>query len=168
MLKPSSNEKTTMPLGRWFPEIGCSHWKKFLPYTKMKSLPVLLWSCCPFSSLPGFLRREKMIFLFAAALEYWNTLIRSSPVPLILQGEETQLFQVFLTENVLQTSNHLCGPSLKHHRSNFILLIQDDVVFKLPNGKTFNLEKVWSVSLPLHEIIREKVTVSQCTWCLMN
>lgn len=83
-----------------------------------------------------------MIFLFVAALKYWNTLIKSSPEPLLLQGEKTQLFQVFLTGQVLQTSSQSYGPIFKHHKITFIHHVKDDVVFGLCNGKTFTLEKV--------------------------
>lgn len=88
------------------------------------------------------IQRENDLSPFVAVLKYCNTLIKSSPEPLLLQGEETQLFQVLLSGQVIQASNHSYSSIFKHHSSNFICHIKDDVVFGLPNGKTFSLEKV--------------------------
>ena len=66
---------------------------------------------------------------------YWKAALRS-PEPSLLQAEQPQLSQPFLTAEVLQPSDHLCGPPLDplQHVHVFLVLRAPELDAQLQTG----------------------------------
>jgi len=85
-----------------------------LPSFSLKPLPLVL-------PLHASIKSPSPAFLWAP-LRYWKAEVRC-PQPSLLQAEQPQLSQRFLTGEVFQPSDHLCHPPLDPLQQLHILLV---------------------------------------------
>jgi len=72
--------------------------------------PLLVQNHCSLSYRNSPVKKPVPISLISAPFMYWKAAIRSPLESSLLQAEQPQLSQPFLTEAVFQPSGHRCGP----------------------------------------------------------